>query len=149
MSFNRLNRWAFFLMTVSFLFFLASCRTTGGGVGFQWDYGGGHGHPHDIKTTKGGPPSHAPAHGYRAKHHYRYYPSCSVYYDTYRKLYFYLEGANWRMSVSLPSTLHVRLGNYVAIEMDTDKPYTHYGDHKRKYPPGQLKKYGKKKQKWG
>jgi hypothetical protein len=30
--------------------------------------------------------------------------------------------------------------------MDTDKPYTRYEEHKRKYPPGQLKK--KKKKKW-
>lgn len=32
--------------------------------------------------------------------------------------------------------------------MDTDKPYTHYQEHKRKYPPGQLKKKGKNKNKW-
>ena len=34
----------------------------------------------------------------------------------------------------------MRLGDHVSIEMDTDKPYTHYQEHKRKYPPGQLKK---------
>ena len=37
------------------------------------------------KHKKGGPPPHAPAHGYRAKHRYRYYPSCSQYgYDAIR-----------------------------------------------------------------
>ena len=104
-----------------------------------------------IKTydrIKGGPPSHAPAHGYRAKYTYRYYPSCSVYYDMYRKLYFYLEGENWRLSASLPHAIQVRLGDHVSIEMDTDKPYTHYQEHKRKYPPGQLKKKAKHKNKW-
>src|SRR5210317_1907969 len=30
---------------------------------------------HKYKHKKSGPPPHAPAHGYRAKHHYRYYPS--------------------------------------------------------------------------
>jgi len=31
--------------------------------------------------------------------------------------------------------------------MDADKPYTHYEEHKRKYPPGQFKKKNKKKNK--
>ena len=44
------------------------------------------------------------------------------------------------MSVSLPQNLRVRLGDHVIIEMDSDKPYTSYEEHKRKYPPGQLKK---------
>jgi len=72
---------------------------------------------------KGGPPSHAKAHGYRAKHNYNYYPKANVYYDTSRKMYFYIEGDNWKASVSLPSTLKVQLGNHVSVEMETDKPY--------------------------
>jgi hypothetical protein len=48
------------------------------------------------------------------------------------------------MSVFLPSQLRVQLGAYVTIEMDSDKPYTRFEEHKRKYPPGQLKK----KKKW-
>ena len=95
-------------------------------------------------VAKRGPPPHAPAHGYRAKHSYYYYPDACVYYDTSRKLYFYLDGDNWRMTVSLPTSLHVRLGGHVALEMDTDKPYTYFYSHKKKYPPGQLKK----KKKW-
>jgi hypothetical protein len=50
------------------------------------------------------------------------------------------------MSLSLPQDIGFRLDDYVTIEMDTDKPYTRYEEHKRKYPPGQLKK--KKKKKW-
>lgn len=96
---------------------------------------------------KGGPPPHAPAHGYRAKHHYRYYPSCYVYFDISRKCYFYLDGDNWKVSVSLPVSLRAQLGEYVSIEMDTDKPYTRFEYHKRTYPPGQLKKK-KKQEKW-
>jgi hypothetical protein len=101
-----------------------------------------------LKTKKGGPPPHAPAHGYRAKYNYQYYPYSGVYFDTYRKVYFYIEGDIWRMSVSLPQEIHVKLGDYVSIEMDIDKPYIHYEEHKHKYPPGQLKKKGKKKKKW-
>jgi hypothetical protein len=75
----------------------------------------------------------------------QYYPYSSVYFDTYRKVYFYIEGNMWRMSVSLPQEIHVKLGDHVSIEMDIDKPYIHYEEHKHKYPPGQLKKKGKKK----
>ena len=38
------------------------------------------------KHKKNGPPAHAPAHGYRAKHQYRYFPSCKVYHDIDRGL---------------------------------------------------------------
>lgn len=145
MNYNVMKRLMFLLAIVFFLFSLSSCRTTGGAVGYEWGQGSGPGHHHEAK--KGGPPPHAPAHGYRAKYNYRYYPSCSVYYDTHRKLYFYLEGSNWQISVSLPHTIQLGLFDYVSIEMNTDKPYSQYKEHKRKYPPGQLKKKGKKKNK--
>lgn len=142
---KTIEKWMFLFMMFSVLLFFTSCRSTGGGVSVDWGNDTEYYHTHDVKRNGGGPPSHAPAHGYRAKHHYQYYPSTGVYYDSYRKVYFYLEGDHWRMSVSLPQSIHVQLGNYVDIEMDSDKPYTHYEDHKRKYPPGQLKKNGKKK----
>jgi len=104
---------------------------------------------HKYKHKKGGPPPHAPAHGYRAKHHYRYYPSCSVYYDSGRKLYFYLKGDNWEVGASLPSSIRVSLGDYVSIELETDKPYVYHADHVKRYPPGQMKKNNKKKNEWG
>jgi hypothetical protein len=94
----------------------------------------------------GGPPPHAPAHGYRAKHNYHYYPSAQVYFDISRRVYFYLDGDNWKMTVSLPTRFRIKLGEHVAIEMDSDKPYTQFEKHKKKYPPGQLKK--KKRKKW-
>jgi hypothetical protein len=97
--------------------------------------------------SKGGPPPHAPAHGYRAKHSYRYYPACYVYFDVARKCYFYLAGDGWKVSASLPVHMRVQLGDYVNIEMYTDRPYTKFKEHKNKYPPGQLKKK-KKKKKW-
>jgi hypothetical protein len=93
----------------------------------------------------GGPPPHAPAHGYRAKHVYYYYPHSQVYFDTGRNVYFYMEGDSWRMSVALPNELSVRLGDHVRLELDTDKPYVYFGEHKQKYPPGQAKKANGKK----
>ena len=100
-----------------------------------------------FSKHKTGPPPHAPAHGYRAKYNYHYYPSAYVYFDVSRSCYFYLEGESWKMAASLPLSVRVRLGDHVSIEMDTDKPYTQFEVHKKKYPPGQLK--GKKmKKKW-
>jgi hypothetical protein len=99
----------------------------------------------DIKThKKGGPPPHAPAYGYRAKYNYRYYPASSVYYDMDRGLYFYLEGPDWQISASLPHAIQVGLGDHVVLEMEADKPYIHYDEHKHKYPPGQFKNKHKK-----
>ncbi|NIO04017.1 MAG: hypothetical protein GTN74_05210 [Proteobacteria bacterium] len=92
------------------------------------------------KNKNNGPPDHAKAHGYRAKHTYRYYPAAQAYYDVDRGTYFYLEGESWRVSVSLPLSLKLKLGDHVTIEMDSDKPYTGFEMHKRKYPPGQAKK---------
>jgi hypothetical protein len=135
-----------FLVAIALLlFYLSGCKTTGGSVAYRW--GKGSGDVPDYTNKKGGPPSHAPAHGYRSKYEYRYYSSCSVYYDDSRKLYFYLEGENWRVSASLPHTIQLSLIDYVRIEMETDKPYRYYQEHKRKYPPGQLNKKGKKKTK--
>jgi len=107
---------------------------------------------HKHKPRKGGPPAHAPAHGYRAKHHYRYYPACSVYYDSGRKIYFYLKGDHWEIGASLPGHIRESLGDYVGLELDTGEPYIYYTDHVKKYPPGKIKKKHKKvkeKSKWG
>ena len=86
-----------------------------------------------AKGKKTGPPPHAKAYGYRAKHTYRYYPAAKAYYDVERKSYFYLEGNNWRMGVSLPDNINLRLGGYVTIGMDSDKPYTRFEEHRRQY----------------
>jgi hypothetical protein len=105
---------------------------------------------HKHKHKEGKPPPHAPAHGRRAKHHYRYYPSCSVYYDSGRNLYFYLKDDHWEVGASLPSSMLVGLGDYVSLELDTGKPYTYHADHVKSYPPrNKKKKKDKKKNKWG
>ena len=70
---------------------LNGCKTTAAGIHIGWrpelkaGYGDG-----SKKVVKGGPPAHAPAHGYRAKHAYRYYPSSCVYFDASKKVYFTL-----------------------------------------------------------
>jgi len=96
---------------------------------------------------KGGPPPWAPAHGYRAKHHYRYYPSSRVYHDRDRGVYFCYKDGQWKMSVSLPSSIRVDLNNYVSLAMNTSKPYEWDHEVTKRYPPGQMKKKPQKKHK--
>ena len=139
MNLHSVPKTPVFLMSFVFIVFLCAFYTPGRALHIGWS-------PALAKGNKGSPPPHAKAHGYRAKYTYRYYPSVKVYYDFYRKAYFYLEGNNWRISVSLPSIFRVQLGDHVTIEMDSDKPHIRFDEHKRKYPPGQLKK--KKKKKW-
>jgi hypothetical protein len=93
--------------------------------------------------AKSAPPDHAPAHGYRKKHQYRYYPSAEVYFDPVRSLYFFLSSSQWKVSATLPNPLKLRLGTSVSIEMDSDKPYSKHAEHKSKYPPGLAKKRAK------
>ena len=94
-----------------------------------------------------GPPPWAPAHGYRAKHHYNYYPESHVYFDVGRGLYFYYDGGGWQASVSLPAGISISAGEYITLDMDTDRPYVYHSDVVKRYPPGQLKKKGKGKAK--
>ncbi len=96
-----------------------------------------------------GPPPWAPAHGYRAKHRYRYYPSSHVYYDIGRGLYFHYGDGHWRVSVSFPAGIHIDVNDYVTLEMDTSRPYEHHSEVVKRYPHGHMKKkYKKKGKKW-
>ena len=118
----------------------------GGSISIQFGKGSDSGNaPVAEKHKKQGPPAHAPAHGYRAKHEYRYYPSRSVYHDADRGLYFYLKGDNWEVGASLPSSLRVGLGDFVSMELDTDKPYVHHAEHVKQYPPGKANSPKKRK----
>lgn len=67
------------------------------------------------------------------RHKYRYYPSSSVYYDEKKKVYFYLEGDNWGVSVNLPHGINLGHHDYVTIETDKDRPYDEYHEHREKY----------------
>jgi len=141
MKSNTVTKTLLCSVSAMFLLSLGACQIKSFGVKIDKD-------PEAVVVAKSkpkaGPPPHAPAHGYRAKYSYQYYPSCYVYFDVSRRCYFYLAGDVWKVSASLPLELRVQLGEYVSIEMDTDKPYTKFKDHREKYPPGQLKK----KKKW-
>lgn len=70
-----------------------------------------------------GPPAHAPAHGYRKKYTYHYYPKNNVYYAPDRKLYFYSDGNGWKTNAKLPPSIRLNLGGSTSLELDTDLPY--------------------------
>jgi hypothetical protein len=129
--------WAIGFLIVGF----TSSSFAGGAVSVQWgddpkpdcdDCGGKY-------KKKGGPPPHAPAHGYRAKHQYRYYPNCNVYHDPSRNMYFYMKGDGWVVGASLPTNFQSNLGASVSLDMDTDKPYEKNAEHLKQYPKGKYK----------
>ena len=98
------------------------------------------------------PPAHAPAHGRRAQQHrYHYYPEAEFYFDTARRMYFYMNRAGeWNFSVNLPLYLRGYMnGSYVEIEMEENRPYVKHHDHKNRYKKHKhkVKKHHKKKHK--
>jgi hypothetical protein len=125
---HRLTRKLCICLAIGF--FIVSLSTdvfAGGSISIQWGKGSGSDNPEvSKKHKKQGPPAHAPAHGYRAKH-------------------FYLKGDNWEVGASLPGSLRVGLGDSVSIELETAKPYVHHAEHVKKFPPKQFKKKKKGK----
>jgi len=93
----------------------------------------------------GGPPPWAPAHGHRAKHTYYYYPGQYVYYDLSSRIYFYRSGGSWVSATALPPGIRIDVGKHDVLEMDSDTPYVYHQEVVKRYPPGQLKKQGKEK----
>jgi hypothetical protein len=47
--------------------------------------------------------------------------------------YFYLNGGTWQVAMTLPSTVMLDRSNYVSLELETDRPYLYYDEHKVKY----------------
>ncbi|MFA5033413.1 MAG: hypothetical protein WC614_10380 [bacterium] len=89
-----------------------------------------------------GPPSHAKAYGYRAKHTCWYYPNEEVYYLSESRTYAVIDGGNW-VVVNAPGRA---LGSYVVIESETNKPWLRHSEYRGKYSPGQAKgNHGKNK----
>ena len=147
MGYELMKRWLLFFGIGFFVLSVSTLAWAGGSFSIRWGQGSNsENQPAANELKKGGPPDHAPAHGYRAKHQYRYYPAKSVYYESARRLYFYLKGENWEIGASLPTGLKADLGDYVSIELDTDKPYIYYAEHIKQYPPGKTK--SKKNDKW-
>lgn len=83
-----------------------------------------------------GPPSWAPAHGYRADTRHVYFPDQNMYFDVQRNNYIYFHDGKWQVSVKLPSLyVGVDLGRAAKIELNlnTDSPQRYNEEHKTKY----------------
>ncbi len=85
------------------------------------------------------PPPWAPAHGKRAQQHrYTYYPEYGFYYAPESKMWFWLEGSDWRVGASLPGDYRGYATGGISIELGTERPYEehnlvveHYGQPKK------------------
>jgi len=111
------------LAAIVFLLFVPGCKTVE--VESERSY-----------KIEQGPPDHAPAHGYRRKHSYIFYPSSRVYFDVDRKIYFYMEGGVWRNAPILPPFVKINKAKGVRIKSASKKPYIEIGEHLEKHPPG-------------
>lgn len=88
------------------------------------------------------PPVWAPAHGFKAKTHYVYFPDLNFYYDIKKNVYIYQNGKKWSESAKLPSkyaNVEMKRAAKVEIERDEDKP--------QKYNDEDIEKY-KDRSKW-
>ncbi len=81
-----------------------------------------------------GPPPWAPAHGFRRHHVYYYYPGTNVYFRPEDRVWFYLEGRDWRFGPSLPTNLRVDFDHSVSLTMDADKPHQFHDKVQAYYP---------------
>lgn len=95
-----------------------------------------------------GPPPWAPAHGYRAKTRYVYFPDQNFYYDLNSHNYIYLNGPTWSISASLPRIfVGINLGGSTQVQLDFvgDRPYRYNSEHIVMYKVKKPKKYKREK----
>ena len=114
--------------------FVLGCTSARGDLGVDWV--SRKPSPHlsvNLDPAQGQPPRE-PAHRNPAEHVYRYYPASEVYYDTERRIYFYIEGGAWESDALLPYDLRQSLGRCETIKLFSDTPYEHHAAaHKKSY----------------
>lgn len=81
-----------------------------------------------------GPPPWAPAHGARRNHNYYYYPGAHVYFRPADRVWFYLEGREWRFGASLPTGIRVDFNRSVSLTMESDRPHQFHEKVQAYYP---------------
>ena len=102
------------------------------------------------KGKSNGPPSWAPAHGYRAKTTYVYFPDQNFYFDVQNSAYIYVSGDNWLVSAILPSFfsgVNLSIAAQVELDISTSTPQQYNSDHKIKYKDKSKNKSSKGKSK--
>jgi hypothetical protein len=94
--------------------------------------------PEVVIVEDVGPPSPPPwakSRWYRRSYAYYYYPGYDVYFRPSDRMWFYLDGGDWRFGVNLPDTIHVDFGRSVSLSLESDRPYTFHRDVVAYYPP--------------
>jgi len=81
-----------------------------------------------------GPPPWAPAHGARRNRSYYYYPGAEVYFRPEDRVWFYLDGREWRFGASLPAGIRVDFDRSVSLTMDGDRPHPFHDQVRAYYP---------------
>ncbi|MDP3069868.1 MAG: hypothetical protein Q8N18_06240 [Opitutaceae bacterium] len=81
-----------------------------------------------------GPPPWAPAHGVRRHHVYYYYPGANIYFRPEDRIWFYLDGREWRFAACLPTNLRVDFERSVSLTMAADKPHQFHDKVQAYYP---------------
>lgn len=100
--------------------------------------------PPDVVVVEDvGPPAPPPwvaTHWYRRTHAYYYYPGCDVYYRPDTRMWFYLDGGNWRVGARLPDSIRVDFSRSVSLSLETDRPYVYHQKVVAYYPPNYFAK---------
>jgi hypothetical protein len=81
-----------------------------------------------------GPPPWAPAHGVRRNRAYYYYPGAQVYFRPEDRMWFYLDGRDWRFGASLPATIRVDFDRSVSLSMESEQPHQFHDKVQGYYP---------------
>lgn len=84
---------------------------------------------YSTSIKRKGPPSWAPANGYR--HRYIYFPEHKCYYDNYNGFYIYRKGTVWVTSYYLPAFI-INIGSARKIELNIDdvpNPQIYFEQH--------------------
>ncbi|HEY5552196.1 MAG TPA: hypothetical protein VIK52_09915 [Opitutaceae bacterium] len=82
-----------------------------------------------------GPPPWSRGRWYRRSHAYYYYPGSDVYYRPSDRVWFYLDGGDWRFGARLPDGIRVDFGHSVSLKLETNRPYTYHREVVAYYPP--------------
>lgn len=83
-----------------------------------------------------GPPPWAPAHGFRKKTTYVYFPTHNFYFDVSRNVYFVWSNSKWTTVKVLPPHLrkvNIKVIKKVELDVISKHPYYHNSTHRKTY----------------
>jgi hypothetical protein len=91
-----------------------------------------------TKKNENGPPSWAPAHGYRANTRHIFFPEHNIYFDLNRSVYIFIRAGEWQFSSRLPilyKRFNLRTAHQVELNLGTSTPHLFNTQHREQYKP--------------